>query len=385
MISGYSDIFDFQASALYNNVAGWETAVLRRIGNQIKAIGKMTPEQVKALNNIALVKQDMSAITKELAKITGRGISDISKMYGDTISRMHAENRHLYDYRNKVFTPFSENRELQAMVRAFAKTTGGTMINLSKTSMLGMVDRFGEYNDIQRVYTQAIDKAVMVVSSGATDFHSAMRDTIEDIGGSGVRIHYGSGIARRLDTVVRQNLLWGAKQVSTQYDEMIGDELGCDGIEIDWHSDPRPSHEFMQGKQYALGGAKTVNGVYFEDASKALDALEDYGCLHYKTSIICGVSEPRYDAKELERLNEQNRQTYEIGDKTMTGYEASQAMRQLETEIRKQNDILSIAKASGDDVLVERCKERIRIYKGKYGEISDITGIAREPKRMGRA
>ena len=54
----------------------------------------------------------------------------------------------------------------------------------------------------------------------------------------------------------------------------------------------------------------------------------------------------------------------------------------METEIHKQNDILSIAKASDDDVLAMRCKERIRIYKGKYGEISDITGIVREPKRM---
>lgn len=66
----------------------------------------------------------------------------------------------------------------------------------------------------------------------------------------------------------------------------------------------------------------------------------------------------------------------------MTGYEASQAMRRLETEVRNQKDIRELAKSSGDNVLVKKCNDRIKAYQAKYNEISEITGIAKQPKRM---
>lgn len=384
MIQGYSDWMEYQAAVLFNNVRGFEQNTLRRIGKRINKYGRMNSADIKTINNIAAVTEDMDAITKELATMTSKNIREISDIYGEAIAYMHEQNRPLYDYRGKKFVPFEDNRELQALVRAFAKSTGGTMINLAKTSLLGFTDKSGKFSYLQKAYTDVLDKAVMAVSTGTADFHTAMRDSIVELGGSGLRVHYGSGITRRLDTVVRQHLLWGAKQASNEYYEMIGDELGCDGIEIDWHSNPRPSHEFMQGKQYALGGAKTVNGIKFESAGPALEALQDYGCLHYKMSIICGVSEPRYDADELARLNAQNSKTYEIGDKKMTGYEASQAMRRLETEVRRQKDIRELARASGDKVTVRNCNERIKAIKGKYSEISTITGIPEEPRRMSK-
>ena len=382
MIQGYSEALEAQASLLFENLAGWEQSTLRKIGSRINKTGKLSRDDVKALNNIAMVKQDMAEITKELAKVTGKNIAEVEKIYGNAIARLHTQNKPLYDYRGKTFVPFEDNRELQALVRAYAKSTNGTMVNLSKTKMLGFVDHNAEFHTLEDTYANVLDRAVMTVASGAEDFHTAMRSTINELGGSGFRMHYGSGITRRLDTVVRQNLLWGAKQASIEYNEMIGEYLGCDGIEVDWHSFPRPSHEFMQGKQYVLGKSQTINGIFFESANKALEALEDYGCKHYKTPIICGISEPRYDAQELANLNKRNNQVFEIANKILTGYEASQAMRQIETEIRKQKDIRELAKSSGDSAQVADCNRKIKAYQSRYKEISDITGIAKEPNRM---
>ena len=371
-----------QANLLFNNVAGWENSTLQRIGKRIGKYGKMSLADVKAINNIATVKQDMEAITKELAKVTGYNISQIEKMYGELLEEQHLANQPLYDYRGKTFVPFAKNKELQAIARAYAKTTGETMINLAKTKALCILDHNGKQIGLQKYYTDVLDKAVMQVTTGATDFHTAMRDSIVELGGSGVRVDYGGGVTRRLDTVVRQNLLWGAKQASTEYNTMIGEELGCDGIEIDWHSNPRPSHAFMQGKQYVLGKARTINGVYFESADEALERLEDYGCLHYKTPIICGISEPRYSPKELKRLNEQNAKRYNINGKDVSGYEAQQMMRRVESAIREQKSIKQTAQASGDKVLVKQCNDKIKAYKGKYEEITNITGFYPETKRM---
>ena len=371
-----------QADLLMQNVMGWENSTLQRIGKRIKKYGKLSLADVKSINNIAIVKQDMDAITKELAKVTGYNISQIEQMYGELLEEQHLANQPLYDYRGKKFVPFKDNRELQAIARAYAKTTGETMINLAKTKALCIMGANGKPIGMQKYYTDVLDKAVMQVSTGATDFHTAMRDSIIELGGSGVRVDYGGGVTRRLDTVVRQNLLWGAKQASVEYNEMIGEELGCTGYEVDWHSNPRPSHAFMQGKQFVVGEARTINGVHFDSFDEANERLQDYGCLHYKTPIICGVSEPRYSSEELKRLNEQNARRYTIDGKEYSGYEVTQMQRRLESSVRNEKTTRDLAKASGDNALVKRCNERIKAYQTKYNEISEITGIQGDKKRM---
>ena len=373
-----------QANLLFDNVAGWENSTLQRIGKRIGKYGKMSLADVKAINNISVVKQDMEAITKELAKVTGYNISQIEQMYGELLEEQHLANQPLYDYRGKKFVPFAENRELQAIARAYAKTTGETMINLAKTKALCILDHNGKQIGLQKYYTDVLDKAVMQVTTGATDFHTAMRDTIVELGGSGVRVDYGGGVTRRLDTAVRQNLLWGAKQASTEYNTMIGEELGCDGVEVDAHSNPRESHRFMQGQQYSLHGKKTINGVVYEDfeASGASSALQDYGCLHYRTPILLGISEPRFSKNQLAEIEEQNNKEYTIGERTGNRYFWSQRMRNLESATREQKTIRDLARSNGDKALVKKCNERIKSYRQKYDEIAEVTGLYPEIKRM---
>lgn len=381
-----------QANLLFDNVAGWEKSTLQRIGKRIGKYGKMSLADVKSINNIAVVKQDMEAITKELAKVTGYNISQIEQMYGELLEEQHLANQPLYDYRGKTFVPFAENRELQAIARAYAKTTGETMINLAKTKALCVLGANGKPIGMQKYYTDVLDKAVMQVTSGATDFHTAMRDSIVELGGSGVRVDYGGGVTRRLDTVVRQNLLWGAKQASIEYNTMIGEELGCDGYEVDAHSSPRPSHMFVQGKQYCIGKSRTINGVKFigfeetdptsPDGKSASQALGEYGCLHYKTPILCGISEPRFSKEQLAQIEADNQKQYKVGNLEGNKYFFSQKMRALESAIREQKDIKAVAQASGDKALVKKCNKRIKAYKDKYTEITDATGLYPEAKRM---
>ena len=373
-----------KANLLFNNVAGWENSTLQRIGKRIGKYGKMSLADVKAINNIAVVKQDMDAITKELAKVTGYNISQIEQMYGELLEEQHLANQPLYDYRGKTFVPFAENRELQAIARAYAKTTGETMINLAKTKALCVLGADGKPIGMQKYYTDVLDKAVMQVTTGAADFHTAMRDSIIELGGSGVRVDYGGGVTRRLDTVVRQNLLWGAKQASIEYNTMIGEELGCDGVEVDAHSNPRESHRFMQGQQYSLHGKKTINGVVYEDfkASGAEDALQDYGCLHYRTPILLGISEPRFSKEQLAQIEADNKKQYKVGNLEGNKYFFSQKMRALESATREQKTIRDLARSSGDKVLVKKCNEKIKAYRQKYDEIAEATGLSPELKRL---
>lgn len=371
-----------QAELLAENIRGWEASTLQRIGKRINKTGKLSIEELKVINNIADVKNDMGVVIKQLSAVTRKNISQINKIYSDFITEQHLENEPLYNYRNKKFVPFAENKKLQSIVKAYSKTTAETMLNLSKTKLLCIRNEKGQFVKLQKGYTYILDKATIQATTATTDFHIAMRETIKQLGSGGLRVNYGGGITRRLDTVVRQNLLWGAKQASIEYNETIGEELGCDGIEIDYHANPRPSHEFMQGKQFVLGKSRKVNGIYFEGAEEALKRLEDYSCNHYKTPIICGISEPRYSKEELAKLKQNDKKTYNIDGKKVTGYEASQMMRRLETAIREQKGLKAAAKSSGDNSLAKESNKAIQKYQEKYSEISQTTGIKEDKNRI---
>ena len=71
-----------------------------------------------------------------------------------------------------------------------------------------------------------------------------------------------------------------------------------------------------------------------------------------------------------------------IDGKEYSGYEVTQMQRRLESSVRNEKTTRDLAKASGDNALVKRCNERIKAYQTKYNEISEITGISKEPKRM---
>lgn len=383
-------LIEQQADLLAKRIEGWEMSALRRIGKRVNEYGKMSLEDVKSINNAAVAKRDLDAIMRELAEVTAQNISDLQKMYSDALAEQHLTNKPLYDYRGVKFTPLSESREAQAIIQAYAKTTANTFINISKTKALRVVVD-GRETAAADAITKVFGKAVVAAATETADFHTAMRGALKELGGGGVRVHYGSGITRRLDTVVRQNMLYGIKQASREYQRLIGEELGCDGIEIDWHTNPRPSHAFMQGQQYAKGKGVWVKGEYYAGADEAKspesgetvnECLEDYGCLHYATEIILGVSEPRYDADELKELNAENEREIEIDGVSKIGYDWKQDMRKLETAARRVNGEITVLKASGDTVGVKEREERLNAITERYKTIAQGSGIVATPQRL---
>lgn len=404
----FQDTLEKRAEKMFQSVFGWEQKALIRIGKRVKNIGSLSFADLQAINNYAqyrgmsekdffkkyaedLAKIDADAVMDDLAKITGQNVRETKQIYADTINAQHEANKVLYDYRNKPYVPLADNKELQALVDAYSRTTAESFVNFSmtKANAIGFVDANGIFNPIQKSFTNVLDKAVMSVATGTGTLGAEIRDVLRELGGSGVRVSYPSGVTRSLDSMVRQNLLWGAKQASREYSRIIGEELGCDGIEIDWHSNPRPSHEFMQGKQFVLGESRTINGVFFKSADKALEALDNYGCLHFETPIICGVSEPTYDPEELGRLNQQNAQPITIDGVTKTGYEWKQTMRRLERAGRQAKLQREVLKASGDNIGADEAERTLKAIRqrekrimDKYEKISDRTGIKAQPEKM---
>ena len=374
-----------------NNITEWEAESIARVCRKIGKIGRMSKKDLDKFDADKEAKKEWERIVSALAIATALNIRALKKAYISEFEAWEKQNEYLYQYRGKK--PLGvKNGALQGIIDKSVKQNAKEILNLTNTKALSVLDRNGNPIRFQDAIYKSFGDAVKTVTEGKADFYTAMRQTVQNLGGGGCRVNYGEGITRRLDTVVRQNMLYGIKQANGEYNERIGEEIGATGYEIDYHSNSRPTHRFMQGRQFCIGGSKTINGKHFDGMEDTRDAesgknvtesLQDYGCRHYKTAIICGVSEPRYSEEELKRFEDQDKRLYKIGDIEKDGYGWSQSLRACESEIRRCKDEINALKAFGNsEQQIKELRQRIKTIRAKYNEIAEITGISQEPKRM---
>ena len=370
---------------------------LEKIGKRIKEIGEMKPSDVHRATQLMTYGNDFDEIVSQLSKISRKNEQDIYDIF-ETIAKEYSfQAEKLAKAKNTSFLPYEQNKQLKQFAKAMAKQTADTYRNMTNTIAFQKRDENGKQvlTSLSKTYQDVTDKAVTAVATGVEDYQSAMRKVIKDLADSGLRtkyqplkgsagktVDYASGYSRRLDTAVRQNILWGVKECNQNISDMLGEELGADGYEISYHSNPRPSHAEMGGRQYAIGKARTVNGKYYPSFSNVENLLSDYGCLHYKFPIILGVSVPTYTDKELKAMKEQSKQKITFDGKEYTMYECKQMQRKLETAARHAKDRQIIAKASGDDTLRRLEQEKINAITHKYKQLSDASGLPSKIERM---
>ena len=392
-ISKFDDISKLKTYEDYiaDNITEWEAESIARVCRKIGKIGRMSKKELEKFDADKEAKKEWERIVAALAISTALNIRTLKKAYISEFEAWEKRNEYLYQYIGKK--PLGvKNRALQGIIDRYVKQNGKDILNLTNTKALSVLDRNGHPIRFQDAIYKSFGDAVKTVTEGKTDFYTAMRQTVQNLGGGGCRVNYGEGITRRLDTVVRQNVMYGVKQANDAYNEAIGKELGATGYEIDYHLNSRPTHRFMQGRQFCIGKSREINGKHFDGMEDTRDAdsgknvtesLQDYGCRHYKTAIICGVSEPRYSAEELKRFDEQDKRLYKIGNMEKDGYGWSQSIRACETEIRRCKDEINALKAFGNsEAEIKALRQRIKTVRAKYNEIAEATGTSAEPKRL---
>lgn len=370
---------------------------LEKIGQRIKEIGAMSPSDVHRLTAMIDFGADVREITQELANVTAKNTEEIYEIYDLVAKDNYAFAKTYYETAGKAYIAYESNKHLQKYVKAQADITAKEYVQLSQHTAFMVFGKDGKKRptSLSDTYTKVIDMAVEKVALGVSDYQSEMRGALKALADSGLRtkytplkgragktVDYATGYSRRLDTAVRQNVLWGVKQLNQGMQEQTGQEFGADGWEIDYHSNPRPSHAEMGGRQYSAGKARTVNGVYYPSFSTVEDLMQDYGCLHFKWAIILGVSEPNYSPEELKKLKELDKAKIEFEGEEYTRYELSQIQRKLETAARHAKDRQIIAKAAGDDELRRREQERINLITSKYTKVSKAAGLPTKAERM---
>ena len=382
--------------AIYQRLNKINAEYLDIIATKINEIGRLRATDINRLQAMYENGGSIDKITRKLADASGKNVEDIYRIYDLVAKENYEYAKPFYAAKNMPFIPYEQNEKLQKYVRSIAAQTASEYVNLTQHTGFAIFSPGGKSiaptfaNNADKVatslsdtYTKVLDLAVTKAQLGETDYRSAMREVIKAMSDSGIRsIDYATGYTRRLDSAARQNVLWGIKQCNQNTADIIGTEFGADGYEISYHSNPRPSHADMGGRQYAIGEAKRINGVYYPSFVTVEPLLSDFGCLHFKFSIVLGVSSPTYSKEQLAALKERDKQTFEYEGKEYSGYEATQVQRKLETAIRRQKERANMAKAAGDDTLRREAQQKINQLTAKYKDFSDKSGL---PTKMERA
>lgn len=375
------------AERLVSRIEDINAEILKKIGEDIKYISKLSPSQAYQISQIFKYGGSYEEIAKELAKVSGKNVQDIYKIFDEVAKSNKQFAKDFYKFRGIQYVPYSQDIALQQQVKSIATLTAGTYLNIANTSAIGLIQD-GQFKQLQQAYQEIIDKAIISVIEGKKDFYSSMRSTLKELGSNGL-VQYESGRTRRLDSAVRMNMLDGIRQLNNETSKRFGQEYDADGIEISVHGNPAPDHADIQGRQFSNEEydkleageiAKDVKGHKYDGADKR--HISEYNCRHTIFPIVIGVSKPEYTEEQLKKIEEDNLKGFEYNGKHYTNYEGTQLQRRLELEVRKQKDTQILARASGDKELAQQSEIKIRQLTYRYNELCNISGLLPKRTRM---
>lgn len=338
---------------------------LRKVGTTVLKIGKLNRSSVNLLIQLRRMGEDVQTIERELQKATRMTKRDIRTLFQKAAAEAHTDAR--FEYVTKGVEPSAVRWE--ALVEQLWMQSAGAMDNLARSTV------------ISARYRSIIDEAVQAVTMGATDYNSAIRSAVKQLGRAGIQVKYHSGAVKRLDSAVRQNVLDGVRQVQQKAQELIGEEIGADGVDITAHPNSAPDHEPVQGRRFDLENFRMMqSGFDFEDVDgKRYEGFKrpitQWRCRHLVYYILIGISRRMYTDEQLKKWEEDNHKGVSIGGRKYTNYEATQLMRRLELEIRREKDTAILAKESGDSILRRECQANITDLTKQYKAVSEAVGL----------
>lgn len=340
---------------------------LQRMGEHLRDIGRLTDTDVHRLKQLKRMNANVEAIKKKIAKAAAASVEDVERVFRhiaesnlDFANTMFAET-HSPDVKVSPIKTLSS--PMERILKAQLRITAQTMANLSQTTILS------------DGYKAAVDVAVQAVQSGLTDYNSAIRRALKEASAEGLRVQYQSGLTRRLDTAVRQNVLDGMRTLNQDTLYQLGKEFGADGVEISAHMLCATDHLPYQGLQFSK--------KQFERIQNTLERpFGMWNCKHTMYPILLGISPPSHTKEELEMYRNYSQEAVTIDGVTMSRYEWSQQQRRIETAVREQKYIAVGAKAAGDDVARREAQRNINRLQTQYAKISDAAGLTPEKERM---
>lgn len=359
---------------------------LRDICRRLRGSGEITGSavnQIRALRNRGLdlsyidrrIKETLHLSEQEYGGIWSRAIARNQEYFDDVIQRA--------DLVPSSFTLAAKEREFEAIRRQ----TLEEFRNISRS--MGFAFRTGggiQFLPIAKAYQKILDDAEMKLLSGAADYHTAIKDAVQQLTDSGLQyVDYASGWRNRVDVAARRAVMTGISQIAAQYSQDTMALLGTDLVEVTAHAGARDrgsgyvNHKSWQGKVYSMSGkSKKYPGLREATGYGLGGGLAGWNCRHSFFAFVDGVSERAYTDKQLSDIDPP---PFDYQGRRYTAYEATQMQRKLETAMRQKKRELIGYEAAGLEEDHTAASVKLRRLQEEYAQFSKAAGLRRQPQR----
>lgn len=346
--------------------------LLRDIARRIAQAGKITSTAGYQIWKAQELGMSRNEIKKEVAKLL-----EVSNNQVEEIFSQSAKAGYDFDLSKLPTTEavkFEDNQSLQQIVKAAVKLAKADFSNITQT--IGMIDPYGNPLPLNKAYNVCCDYVFGLVSTGATDYNTAVRKACKNLYEKGlVTIDYESGRHTSLEAAVRRNIMGGLGLMQEKISEDNHDKYGADGWEISAHAASAPDHEPIQGKQYRDEEYKELNG-------SLVRRIGTLNCGHAAFPIFYGITKPTYTAEQLEKFKNSNAEGITYQGKHYTKYEATQMQRKLERAIRKCKREITVREAAGDEEKLKIAQVRYTRLNQEYSRFSKAAGLRTQTERL---
>lgn len=336
--------------------------IIRRIVKEEK-ITSTADWQINRLTSLGYSSEDIEAQIKDALNSDW---PEMFELYDEVVNWEYVRNKKIYEQINGEFIPYEDNKQLQQFVEAARLQTKDALTNITKT--MGIVSNINgqlTFLPLTEFTRRELDAAVMDIASGAFDYNSVLKRTVQKLTNSGVRtIDYANGYTSRITVAARRAVMTGVSQLTGQISDMNADKLGTEYFEVEWHEGARPSHREWQGKVYTKEELVTICGL------GTVTGLKGANCYHEYYPFFPGISERNWTDEWLEEKNRQEATQKTYKGKEYDAYEAKQKCRDMEVSMRAQRQkvrLMEKGKADKEDIIIEKAR-----YQGQLAEYKEF-------------
>lgn len=344
-----------------------ENRIMADIIRRIKKTGGITSTADWQIDRLQVMGYSSEEIEALIMKALNATWPEMFELYDAVMEKEYTRDKRVYEQINGQFIPFDANAQLQQWLEAAKVQTQSTLRNLTRT--LGVVDNINgqmTFLPLTQYYQRTLDAAILDITSGAFDYNSVLKRTVNSLTRSGIRvINYASGYSSRMAVAARRAVMTGISQMTGKVAEENASKLGTDYFEVAWHANARPSHRSWQGKVWSKEQLVTVCGL------GSVTGLCGVNCYHEYYPFFPGISERNWTDEWLREQNAKEDIKIEFKGKEYTAYEATQKQRQMETAMRAQRQKVKMLQQGGadpDDVVIAKAKYQAQLqeYKSFY-------------------
>lgn len=361
-----------------------ERDIIDDIAKRVAKAGKITGTADYQAYRLKLLGNGSREIEQLIKTATGKTQAEMAALYAQAAQQQHTYCRDMYTAKGVPFVPYKDNKELQQIVEAMRQQTAGQFRNISGTTGFVIRGASGrlEFNDVQKLYGDYLDRRLMAVVTGATDYRTAVKQIAKDLTDSGVRtVDYSSGRSMRIEASALMNIRTGMAQIAANISISNAQHLGTNLFEVSWHPDARPDHQLWQGKVYTLEQLRSVCGY------GTVAGLCGANCRHTFYPYIKGISHRQWSNKELAALDRRENTKKTFDGKDYTDYEATQEQRRLETIMRAAYEKASMYASAGEEMADDLTivKARLHALKSRYKALCKKFGMSEQYWRINAA